>query len=203
MLERTITQFMKSIFKVNILRNTIIDNLIKGLCFLLIFDSLLPSVISTLTTLAFIITLSYRFIFWKPQLAFKRLDLGIMYLGYISIILQLCFQLLNKFTGFSWIGALPLHIFTFGVMGFIIPAMIIRISKGHTGRIVIFDSLDKLSLWIMILAFVIRILFTQLYAEFYTIWIQLAAFCWLLTFSILFIKYTPFLLNPRIDEKDH
>jgi uncharacterized protein involved in response to NO len=30
-----------------------------------------------------------RFAFWKPALAFTRLDIGIMYLGYLAIIGQL------------------------------------------------------------------------------------------------------------------
>jgi uncharacterized protein involved in response to NO len=38
-------------------------------------------------------------------------------------------------------------VFTLGAMGLIIPAMLIRISKGHTGRKVVFDRVDKLALW--------------------------------------------------------
>lgn len=40
---------------------------------------------------------------------------------------------------------MSIHVFIFGVMGLIIPAMLIRISKGHTGRKVFFDTLDKLA----------------------------------------------------------
>jgi uncharacterized protein involved in response to NO len=42
-------------------------------------------------------------------------------------------------------------------MGLIIPAMIIRISRGHTGRKVAFDAVDKGVLWIMILALLLRV----------------------------------------------
>jgi hypothetical protein len=51
-----------------------------------------------------------------------------------------------------------MHVFTFGAMGLIIPAMLIRIANGHTGRKVVFDRLDKSVLWIMIAGFVIRII---------------------------------------------
>ena len=37
-----------------------------------------------------------RFIFWKPQLAMQRLDIGIMYLGYLVIIAQLLIEFLRQ-----------------------------------------------------------------------------------------------------------
>lgn len=59
------------------------------------------------------------------------------------------------------------------MMGLIIPAMLIRISKGHTGRKMVFDTLDKFVLWVMMLAFV-----------------------------LLAWRYISFLFQPRIDGKE-
>jgi uncharacterized protein involved in response to NO len=81
--------------------------------------------------------------------------------------------------------------------------MLVRISKGHTGRKAAFDALDKLALWIMMLAFVFRIIAPQIYPAGYTYWIYLAASCWFACFALLAWRYIPFLMQPRIDGKEH
>ena len=98
---------------------------------------------------------------------------------------------------------MSVHVFTLGVMGLIIPAMLIRISKGHTGRKVVFDTLDKLALRMMILAFVFRIIAPQVYPASYTLWIYLSASCWFISFSLLAWQHIPFLMQPRVDGKEH
>ena len=133
----------------------------------------------------------------------RRIDLGIMYLGYLAIAGQLLI-VASEITGYSsWIGNFSIHLFSFGVMGLIAPAMIIRISRGHTGRKVKFDVIDKAVLWIMILALVLRVVTPQLDPVSYRLWIELAATCWFIGFGILAWRSTPMLLRPRIDGRDH
>ena len=203
MLERTLTQFMKSVFQVAILRNAALDAAIKGLGLALVFAGLMPAQLAGGIALLLALLLTGRFVFWKPQLAMQRLDIGIMYLGYIAIIVQLAIEFLNPIARPEWVGAVSVHVFTFGVMGLIIPAMVIRISKGHTGRKVVFDGADKLALWIMMLAFVFRIIAPQVYPAGYIQWLYLAATCWFACFALLGWRYFPFLLQPRIDGKEH
>src|SRR6185369_11687480 len=88
--------------------------------------------------------LAARLAFWQPQLAMRRLDVGIMYLGYLAIVAQLAIDFFSRVARVEWVGTVSIHLFTFGVMGLIIPAMIIRISKGHTGRKVAFETADKM-----------------------------------------------------------
>lgn len=203
MLERTLTQFMTSVFQLAILRNAMLDAAIKAIGLILVFASLMPAQLSGWIALLLALLLTGRFVFWKPQLAMKRLDLGIMYLGYIAIILQLAIEFFNQIAHHEWVGVVSVHVFTFGVMGLIIPAMVIRISKGHTGRKVVFDGADKVALWIMMLAFVFRIVAPQLYPAGYSQWMYLAAACWFACFAMLAWRYIPFLLQPRIDGKEH
>jgi uncharacterized protein involved in response to NO len=94
-------------------------------------------------------------------------------------------------------------VFTFGAMGLIIPAMLLRITKGHTGRKPVFDRVDKLTLWMMILGFVFRIIAPQAYPAGYLSWIVLAAACWFACFGILAWRYIPYLMQPRVDGKEH
>ena len=134
MFERTLTQFMKNVFQVAILRDPRLDNTIKGLAVALVFADLMPATLATSLSLLLAFLLLARFAFWKPQLAMRRLDIGIMYLGYLAIVTQLLINVAASFTDTTLIGTVSVHVFTFGAMGLVIPAMFIRIFKGHTGR---------------------------------------------------------------------
>lgn len=203
MLERTLTPFMKAAFQVTILRHGALDRVIKFLGLAMVLESLLPRSLSALLALLLALLLAGRFIFWKPQLALRRIDVGIMYLGYLAIVVQLLIHAVNQMATPAWVGSVSVHVFTFGVMGLIIPSMIVRISRGHTGRQVVFDWRDKLALWIMLSALVIRVLGPQAHPAGYLYWILLAALCWLACFSLLAGRYIPFLMQPRVDGKEH
>ncbi len=203
MLERTLTGFMKANFQVQILRHAKLDMAIKLLGLCLIVEFALPRPLTAAISLALAILLGIRFVFWKPQLALRRIDLGIMYVGYLAIVGQLLIEALGHVVNFVWVGSVSVHLFTFGAMGTVVPAMIIRISKGHTGRKVVFDALDRLVLWIMIGALLARVVAPQLAPEGYLMWIHMAASCWLATFGLLAWRYIPVLLKPRIDGREH
>ena len=203
MLERTLTQFMKSIFRVDILRHAALDRGIKLLGVLLAGAGLMPPPLAGWLSLLLALLLAGRFIFWKPHLALRRLDLGIMYLGYLAIVLQLLVEFLGQVAPRAWVGSFSVHVFTLGAMGLIIPAMLIRIAKGHTGRKVVFDRFDKLALWIMIAAFALRVIAPQLDPAAYPLWILLAAGGWFSGFAILAWRLIPFLAQARVDGKEH
>ncbi len=203
MLERTLTQFMKSIFRADILRRPTLDRTIKLLGLALVGAGAVPPALAGGLSLLLALLLAGRLMFWKPQLALRRLDLGIMYLGYAAIVLQLLVEFLAQAAPMAWIGAFSMHVFALGAMGLIIPAMLIRIAKGHTGRKVVFDAGDRLVLWIMIAAFLLRVVAPQLYGAAYPFWLAAAAGGWLLGFGILAWRLTPMLLQPRGDGKEH
>lgn len=203
MLERTLTGFMKAAFAAQILRHPQLDMAIKALGLLLVIEFALPGPLTAAMSLLLATLLAIRFCYWKPQLAFRRIDIGIMYVGYLCIVGQLLIEALGHVINFVWVGSVSVHLFTFGTMGAVIPAMIIRISKGHTGRKVVFDGLDRAVLYIMLLALVVRVLLPQVLPGAYLGWIHLAATCWLVTFGILAVRYIPMLMQPRIDGREH
>ena len=203
MLERTLSQFMKSVFQVAILNDPLLNKAIKLIGLLLVFAGLMPPQLSGWIELLLALLLAGRFIYWKPQLAMQRLDIGIMYLGYIALVSQLLIEFLRHIVHPEWAVSVSIHVFTFGVMGLIIPGMLIRISKGHTGRKVVFDALDKSALRIMMLGFVLRIIAPQLHPAGYAYWINLSAACWFMCFALLAWRYIPFLFQPRVDGKEH
>ncbi len=203
MLERTLTQFMKNIFQVDILLHPLLDKAIKLLAVALVAAALLPPALAAWLSLLLALLLAGRLMFWKPWLALRRLDLGIMHLGYAAIVLQLLLEFLGQVAPMVLVGAVSTHVFGLGVMGLIIPAMLIRIAKGHTGRKVAFEPADKAVLWIMIGAFLLRVVATQVLPQHYALWLVLAAAGWLTGFGILAFRLIPFLLLPRIDGKEH
>ncbi len=203
MLERTLTQFMTNVFQVAILRNVWLDRSIKLLALVFVVEGFLPRLLVGGAALLLALLLLFRLAFWKPLLAMRRLDLGIMYLGYLGIVAQLLIEFVNTLMPVAWIGSVSVHVFTFGVMGLIIPAMLTRICNGHTGRKVVFGRLDKLVLWIMMAGFVVRIVMPQLIPSLYMRWIDLSAFCWFAGFALLAWRYIPYLLAARVDGKEH
>jgi len=203
MLERTVTQFMKNALRADILRQPLLDAAIKLLALLLVAGSLLPAALVASVSLLLALLLAIRFVFWQPHRALRRLEIGIMYLGYLAIIAQLLLQSVELIAPPPWLGSLPMHVFTFGAMGLIIPAMLIRVCKGHTGRPLVFDWLDRSVLWIMIAGFAIRVVLPQLAPERYLLWIQLAAACWFACFTLLAWRYIPILVQPRADGREH
>ncbi|MCX7192326.1 MAG: NnrS family protein, partial [Proteobacteria bacterium] len=152
MLERTVTQFMRGSFQVEILSNTQLNMAIKLSGLVLVFASFMPQPLAGAIALLAALLLTFRFLFWKPHLAMQRLDIGIMYLGYLAIVAQLVIEFLRLTLYPELTISISIHVFTFGGMGLIIPAMLMRITRGHTGRQVVFDFRDKLVLWLMMLA---------------------------------------------------
>ena len=203
MLERTQVQFMRHAFRVDIRRDPALDMPIKWLAVTLTFAELLPTPLGGLGELVLAFLLLERFCYWHPRKAFSRLDIGIMYFGYLMIVAQLLVSGIGRFAELPWVGTVGVHLFTVGVMGTILPAMIVRISKGHTGRNVVFEPADKAVLWIMIAGLVARVAAPQLHPAGYFMYLHIAATCWLVGFAILLWRYLPFLLKPRADGRDH
>lgn len=203
MLERTLTQFMKGIFQVNILRHPGLDMGIKGLALLLLGGFWLPAGLTAGISLLLAVLLGIRFFFWQPFVAMRRIDVGIMYLGYLAIVVQLLLDVFAYACTPVWTGSFAVHLFTLGTMGCVIPAMIMRIAKGHTGRKVVFDGKDRAVLYVMIAALLARTALPQILPEAYLFWLQLSAACWLIAFGTLAIRYIPWLMQPRIDGREH
>lgn len=203
MLERTTTQFMKAVLNADILRDARLDYAIKCLALALVFSPFLPEGWATWLSLLLAGLLLFRFAFWKPGLAFSRLDIGIMHLGYLGLALQLVAAFVDGFFHPAWSGTVTVHLFTLAVMGLIAPALVVRISKGHTGRRVVFEFADKLPLWVMMLALAPRLILPQWFPDAYLPWLGLAAGCWFVAFGVLAWRVIPILLAPRADGREH
>lgn len=203
MLERTLSQFMKGALQLDILRHPGLDRAIKFGALALVAEAFFPAPLAAGLALVVALLLAYRLAFWHPLAALRRIDIGIMHIGYAMIVVQLVLQAFDRLALTHWVGSAATHTFTFGVMGLIVPAMLIRISKGHTGRKVVFEAGDKAVLWIMLAALAVRVVAPQAAPGAYTAWVHLAATGWFAGFGLLAWRIIPFLLQARIDGKEH
>lgn len=203
MLERTLVPFMKGTFQIDLPRVPALNRAIKLLGLALIVAPLLPGTVAAGLDVLLAVLLLARFTRWKPLTALRTVGVGIMYLGYLALVAQLLVDAAALLWHPAWVGNLSVHVFSFGVMGWIIPAMVIRISRGHTGRKVAFEMPDTVALGCMILAFLARIVGPQLIPGAYTGCLHLAATGWAIGFGILAWRYVPMYFRPRIDGKEH
>jgi uncharacterized protein involved in response to NO len=203
MFERTITQFMKNSVNAIILRKPWLDSSIKLLIFLCAFEAFLPPQLASLALFGAGLLLLARFAYWKPHLALQKFEIGVMYVGYLGLTFHLILEALRVRGLLDESGTLALHTFTFLCMGVVIPAMMIRISQGHTGRKVVFTQSDKCALTVMMAGAGFRLIATQIFPIYYALWIAIAAVCWSLCFTILGSRLVPFLWKPRVDGKIH
>ncbi|MDH4134013.1 MAG: NnrS family protein, partial [Gammaproteobacteria bacterium] len=203
MLERTLPPFMQRAFRIVLPRNHWLDGAIRLLGFVLIFERLLPPPLAGGLAIALATLLVVRLAFWSPHRALRQIEVGIMVLGYGMLVVQLLIAAPALALHPAWVGAVPVHLFAFGVMGLIIPAMQVRIAKGHTGRDPVFDRTDRMVLWLMLLALGARVVAPQIFPTGYSVWLALAAGCWFAGFATLAVRYSPFLLQARVDGRKY
>lgn len=88
-------------------------------------------------------------------------------------------------------------------MGLVIPAMLVRIGLGHTGRPSQFLSRDRAAVWLMALALVARVIAPQLFPAQYLAWLWVAATAWSACFVLVGLRLLPLVMYERIDGKEH
>lgn len=203
MLERTLSQFMSAAFKFSVPRSALLDHAIKGLALLLVATPVLPVPLAGFASALLAALIALRCVRWSPRRAFSRLDIGIMMFGMLAIAAHLALLAANAFAPQPWISRIATHVFTLGCIGCIVPAMFVRIVKGHTGRKVAFTSADRAVLWLMLAALAARVLPPALIPSLYLPGLWLAALCWSVAFSLLAVRYVPFVLAPRVDGREH
>lgn len=203
MFERTITQFMKAGMKLELPRWPWLDYPIKALVLVSAFEALLPAKIAAVVLGVAGVLLFARWIAWKPLRGLSTFGIGVMYVGYLGLVLHF-FASALKYSGlYVGIGSLPVHVFTLLTMGIVIPSMLIRICQGHTGRKLQFTVSDRIAIGCMGVAAFFRLVATQVWPAGYMRWIEIAAVGWSLCFVIIGVRLVPFLWKPRVDGREH
>ena len=203
MFERTIPQFMKNAMAENLLRNVYLNSAIKLFAVLSVFAPFMSQTLAVLVLGSTAILLGYRFVHWKPARGFTNFGIALSYFGYLGLVLHFFVEALAQSGALHLIGSVSIHTFSFLCMGVVIPAMIIRISQGHTGRKLLFARSDRFAIACMFVGALCRLLGTQIWPQHYTGWILAAALGWSLCFGVIGIRLSHFLLSPRVDGREH
>ncbi|HEU0186434.1 MAG TPA: NnrS family protein [Gallionellaceae bacterium] len=202
MLERTLFQFMKLTYQIEIPQHAGLDALIRLGLFIAVFESMLPLTLA-IAVLALTATLLLgRFMLWRPLKGLSRLDTGVMFVGYLALVVGLYLECLRLSGQMSVIGDVATHTFTLLSMGLIMAGMMVRISQGHTARPIVFTASDKLAIWIAGLGGLARLLCPQFWPGQYDLFVLIAAVAWAICFTLLGWRLIPFLLKPRLDGKE-
>lgn len=197
MLERTYSQFLRGGLRIEVPRIAALDHGIKSLALVSAAAPWLPGPAQAGLSLLLGVLVLVRWALWSPRPAMSRIDIGIMAFGHLMLAAQLLAD------GLGAPSNLAIHLFTVGTMGTIVPAMIVRISKGHTGRKVVFEPADVFVLRLLVAGLVLRVAMPALWPAGYAVWIVGAALTWLLGFGLLAWRYVPWLFQARVDGREH
>ncbi|MBC7172573.1 MAG: NnrS family protein, partial [Polyangiaceae bacterium] len=203
MFERTLTQFMKNAAGEALPRYRALDMAIKGLVLVAAFEALLPRPVAVMVLASAAALLFARLATWKPLVAMRTFGIGIMYAGYLGLVMHLGLSALRHAGVYVGTGSLATHVFVFVCMGLVIPAMLIRISQGHTGRKLVFTRSDRVALLAMAAGAFFRVVATQVWPDRYVTWIALSAIGWSACFVTVGVRLTPFLFQARVDGREH
>ena len=203
MLERTMRPFMQAAHKVELRRIPALDLGIKVAVLVAAFEAVLPPVVAAAVLALAAVLLFVRLLLWQPLVGLRTFGVGVMYVGSLGLVLHLALAAASRLGALVAVGTLATHTFSFLVMGLIIPAMLVRICQGHTGRKLAFTASDKVAICVMGLGGVLRLVAPQVAPAQYTLWVSAAAACWSLCFLVLGVRLVPYLVRPRVDGKEH
>jgi uncharacterized protein involved in response to NO len=95
---------------------------------------------------------------------------------------------------------LTVHLFTIGGVGLMSLSMMARVALGHTGRnIGQPPKLITYALAILVLSVLSRVVLPMIDMDHYLWWVTLSSLCWITSFALFLVVYTPILLRPRPD----
>ncbi len=126
--------------------------------------------------------------------------LWVLYTGYAWVMLG--FGLL----GLSAYGIVSptqaMHAFTVGGIGVLTLGMMARVALGHTGRALRVSNVMALAFVLINVAALFRSLLPALFPDWYGSLVLISTYCWLASFSLFVLYYSPILTAPRIDGQE-
>ncbi len=139
-----------------------------------------------------------RLCLWSPFSTRREALLWILPLSYswipIALALRAAALLSDEIPVFA-----ATHAMTAGAMGGLMLAMMMRSSKGHTGRPLTASGTEALALIFVPLAAVTRVFPPLILPEQSMIFYAVSAVFWSAAFLIFFCRYWPILTRPRVD----
>lgn len=141
-----------------------------------------------------------RWVGWKPWQCLKQPMLWVLHLGYLWIpvtFIAMGFESLDVVP-----RSLPIHALAIGAMGLMVAGMITRTAMGHTGRQILATWVETTVFALIAVSAILRTLaaIPALQNPSTTSGLLLTSgLLWAIAFLLYLIRYTPWLLRPRLD----
>jgi len=159
-----------------------------------------PNPLTALTLLAASTAQAWRLSGWRSALTVGKPILWILHAAYAWVPVALALLALAQL---GWVGhSVGVHALALGSTGGLILGMMTRTARGHTGRPLVVSKAEVLAYALVLGAALVRVIGALLPAAVYPMSLMLAATAWSLAFGIYLVKYTPWLLQTRLDGKD-
>ncbi len=137
-----------------------------------------------------------RLYYWQFKRSFSFPLLGILHMGQAFLCLSFALNFLALFTEEVSYAMAPLHAYTVGSFGLFSLGMILRVSKGHSGRELTCDKTDKVIIHSAYLCAFLRFLPFLTGQYLLTPLLITASLFWTLCFFLYLKKYIPILTSP-------
>jgi len=159
-----------------------------------------PNPLTALSLLAAGVAQGWRLAGWRSALTVGKPILWILHAAYAWVPVALALLALAQL---GWVGhSVGVHALALGSTGGLILGMMTRTARGHTGRPLVVSKAEVLAYALVLGAALVRVIGALLPAAVYPMSLMLAATAWSLAFGIYLVKYTPWLLQTRLDGKD-
>lgn len=159
-------------------------------------DTIPPSLLAAVLIIAGVTHL-YRCFQWNSLKTLSMPLVSILHFG--QLIVGLYFLVEALFALGHVDQTLRTHFFTLGVLGVFSLGMLLRVSKGHTGRLFETSIFDNLILIMVILAFVLRSVFPVFLDDYVDTLYMIASTLWFLSYGLFVVKYIAVLSTPRFN----
>lgn len=140
-----------------------------------------------------------RLALWKPQQTAGNPLLLMLPVAYAWIPISLVLRALGQLDLVP--AASATHALTIGAMSSLMVAMMTRSALGHTGRPLKAGAVELTAFALLQLTAVVRILAGVVLPGQYRVAMILAASLWVMAFAVFLLRYTPMLMQKRVDDR--
>lgn len=140
---------------------------------------------------------SLRLYYWLPLKCFKYPLINVLHMGQFFLVTALLLTLLQLFNEDFSTTLAPLHGLTVGTLGVFSIGIMVRVTLGHTGRLMEPDIFDRLIFHGIFICAILRILPAFTGSNYLMPILILAVLFWSLAFLLFFLKYSLILIRPR------
>ncbi|BEP46295.1 NnrS family protein [Variovorax sp. V15] len=138
-----------------------------------------------------------RWLLWRPWKAPANTLVLVLHVAYAWIPIHLVLRVLALYGVVP--ASLATHALTVGAAGGLIIGMMVRTSRGHTGRVLRADQVDTACFVLVLLAAMVRVLVPLAVPAHAVAAVLGSAACWSLGFGLFAVRYWPVLTRARLD----